>query len=57
MVPGSEHGSHYRISDPQATTMKPVSNCLEKDIHASGLLEVILQRWQFHKGADTDPAD
>lgn len=56
MVPGSEHGSHYRISDPQAT-MKPVSNCLEKDIHASGLLEVILQRWQFHKGADTGPAD
>ncbi len=38
-VPGSEHMAQ---SGPQAALMKSVSDCLVRDIHTSGLLEVIL---------------
>ena len=41
-VLGSEHRAHYRTSRPEATLMKSVSDCLGRDIHSSGLLEVIL---------------
>ena len=42
MVLGGEHRAHYRTLRPQATLMKSVSDCLGRDIHTSGLLEVIL---------------
>ncbi|CAB1457248.1 unnamed protein product [Pleuronectes platessa] len=42
MVLGSDHRAHYRTSRPEATLMKSVSDCLGRDIHTSGLLEVIL---------------
>ncbi|KAI3373864.1 hypothetical protein L3Q82_021975 [Scortum barcoo] len=42
MVLGSEHRAHYRTSGPQATFMKSVPDCLGRDIHTSGPLEVIL---------------
>ena len=42
MVLGCEHRAHYRTSRPEATIMKSVSDCLGRDIHSSGLLEVIL---------------
>lgn len=41
-VLGSEHRAHYRTSGPQATFMKSVPDCLGRDIHTSGPLEVIL---------------
>ena len=37
-VLGSEHRAHYRTSN----LMKSVSDCLGRDIHTSGLPEVIL---------------
>ena len=42
-VLGSEHRAHYRTSRPEATLMKCVSDCLGRDIHSSGLLEVSAQ--------------
>lgn len=38
-VPGSEHRAHKRTSGPQATLMKFVFDCLDRDIHFTGLLE------------------
>ena len=34
--------SEHRVSGPLTTLMKTVSDCLFRDIHTSGLLEVIL---------------
>ena len=42
MVLGGEHRANYRTLRPQPTLMKSVSDCLGRDIHTSGLLEVIL---------------
>lgn len=39
---GSEHRAHYRTSGPRATLMKSISDGLVRDIHGSGMLEVIL---------------
>lgn len=42
MMLDNEYNAHYRTLDPLATLVQLVSDCLVRNIHTSGLPEVIL---------------